>query len=654
MLPMPLGPGSLRRRALARPSLMCGIAGLITRDETIVRGVLPSMVGAQRHRGPDDSGEDYARLGEFHLGLGHTRLSIIDVSPAGHQPMVHPVTGDRLIFNGEIYNFAVLKAELEQAGARFVGHSDSEVLLHALVAWGPSCISRLQGMFAFAFHDVRQQRLVLARDSIGIKPLYLAELPEGGLAFASEVRAILGTGLVPRQVDARGVAGLLAYGAVQRPLTIFRGIRDLPPGQIEVLTPDGAALNRRRERFWRPPATQAGTSVSATIDSVRSTVNAAVKDHLVSDVPVGLFLSSGLDSTIVAGVASRHAARLRSFTVGFGEDPELSELSLASETARLFGLEHTPIEVGEKDAEASTLAWLSSLDLPSLDGFNVFLISQIVRAQGIKVALSGQGGDELFGGYPSFADVPRLFRWFRWARAVPRGARRALAAALTTRRAGSVRAKAVDLADCDGSLLSLYLRRRRAMSGAELRSFGVNPLALNLTDDFMPPEGIDDALLDGADPVSAVSRMETAFYLGNMLLRDGDVNGMSHALEIRVPLLDQRLLDLMLGVPGEIRLPEERANKFLLRQAFPELLRPALSSQKKRGFTLPIGRWMRGPLREVCETGLSYTKGLGLLRPAAVDAAWNSFARDPKGAAWARAFTLSVLGLYLRDAKAVA
>jgi len=631
---------------------MCGIAGIIARDETIVRRALPSMVGAQRHRGPDDTGEDHGRLGEFHVGLGHARLSIIDLSPAGHQPMVHPDTGDRLIFNGEIYNFAVLKSELERTGARFVGHSDSEVLLHALVTWGPACISRLQGMFAFAFHDVRHRRLVLARDSIGIKPLYVAELSRGGLLFASEVRAILATELIGREVDPRGVAGLLAYGAVQRPTTLFRAIKDLPPGHVEVVASEGATLRRTSERFWRPASTRTNATVLATIDSVRSTVDAAVKDHLVSDVPVGLFLSSGLDSTIVAGVAARHATRLRSFTVGFGEDPELSELPLAAETARLFGLEHSAIEVGERDAEAATIAWLSSLDLPSLDGLNVFLIAQVVRAHGIKVALSGQGGDELFGGYPSFADVPRLHRWFRWARALPRAARRALAAAATARKPASVRAKAIDLADSDGSLLSLYLRRRRAMSTAELRAFGLDPRALGLTEDFLPPEGLDDALLDEGDAIFAVSRMETSLYLGNMLLRDGDVNGMSHGLEIRVPLLDQRLLDLMLPVPGDIRLPEGRANKFLLRQAFPELLRPALSTQRKRGFTLPICRWMRGPLRALCEAGLGHAKGLGLLQPAAVDAAWNTFLREPQGA-WSRAFTLSVLGLYLRDTKAV-
>jgi len=244
---------------------MCGIAGIISLDDTAVRAGLPRLTGALRHRGPDDTGVEFTRLGTFHLGLGHTRLSILDLSARGHQPMVHPGTGDRLIFNGEIYNHAALRKELEGLGAQFLGHGDSEVLLHALVQWGRACLPRLQGMFAFAFHDVHGQRLLLARDSIGIKPLYLAELPAGGLVFASEVRAILETGLVPRRVDARGVAGMLAYGAVQRPTTIFRGITDVGPGQLQVVSVKDESLRHSRETFWRPPPVRHDLTMSATV-----------------------------------------------------------------------------------------------------------------------------------------------------------------------------------------------------------------------------------------------------------------------------------------------------------------------------------------------------------------------------------------------------
>src|SRR6266850_2132410 len=203
---------------------MCGIAGIIARDENLVRRALPAMLDAQSHRGPDDRGSEFLKLGDLSIALGHLRLSIIDLSPCGHQPMIHPQTGDQIIFNGEIYNFQVLRTELEAQGIHFRGHSDTEILLHALTHWGPEkTIHRLQGMFAFAFFDAKNHRLVLARDSVGIKPLYIASFP-GGLAFASEVRALIASNLIDRALDPRGVAGLLAYGAVQHPFTLFKSI----------------------------------------------------------------------------------------------------------------------------------------------------------------------------------------------------------------------------------------------------------------------------------------------------------------------------------------------------------------------------------------------------------------------------------------------
>ena len=628
-------------------------------NEAAAGHALPDLLAALAHRGPDDRGEGIAPLGGGSLALAHTRLSILDLSAAGHQPMIHPRSGDRLVFNGEIYNFRVLKADLERAGVRFAGSGDSEVLLHALVTWGPECIARLQGMFAFAFHDVRADRLILARDSIGIKPLYVAEPAPGQLVFASEVRAILATGLVPRRIDRAGLATMLAYGAIQGPLTLFRGVRELPPGHFEIITRPGrqdGLVRRQRTRFWKPPAVSAAAREGAAsiTAAVRATVDAAVADHLVSDVPVGMFLSSGLDSTIVAGVAARHTSRLRSFTVGFTEDAALSEQDLASETAQRFGLAHTRIDVTGSDAENAVRSWLGALDAPSVDGFNVFLISQVVRAAGIKVALSGQGGDELFGGYPAFADVPRLRRWFHLARVVPPPLRRGLAAMATARQPAAVRAKAGDLAESDGDLLGLYLRRRRTLASSQLRALGLSPQVLGLTQDYLPPDAIDPQLVDEQDPVATVSRLETALYLGNMLLRDGDANGMTHGLEIRVPLLDQRLLDLALALPGDVRLPSGRADKHLLREAFPELLRPALTGQKKRGFVLPIARWMRGQLRPLCMAGLATLKETGLLDPMGVEAIAAAFWDAPDDGGWSRAFSLAVLGTYLRDQRATA
>src|SRR5262245_27614177 len=317
---------------------MCGIAGLLAEDAGLVRDTLPKMVAALAHRGPDDRGELYRPFGEQHLGLGHRRLSVLDLTAAAHQPMVHPGTGSCLVYNGELYNFARLRGEL--GGDRFCGTGDTEVLLHALERWGPACLPRLEGMFAFAWLDARGGRLVLARDPLGIKPLYAYQRP-WLLLFASEVGALLASGLVPHRLDRAAAAGLLAYGAVQQPLSIVESVRAVRPGHSEVFVP-GRAAPASSAYFAFPPAPADARPADAA-GEVRALLDQAVRDHLVSDVPVGVFLSSGLDSTVLAALASRHTPHLRSFTVGFTDQPDLSELGLAAGTARLLGLEHTEI-----------------------------------------------------------------------------------------------------------------------------------------------------------------------------------------------------------------------------------------------------------------------------------------------------------------------
>ena len=631
---------------------MCGIAGLISDDRLVVERAIGAMNAAQAHRGPNDCGTAILPFGGSLLGLAHRRLSILDLSACGHQPMVHPQTGDQLIFNGEIYNFKDLRRELEALGEQFDGHSDTVVLLHALARWGTDALRRLQGMYAFAFYEAKSQRLLLARDPMGIKPLYVARTT-GGLLFASEVRALLASGLVDRAFDLHGMAGLLAYGALQHPSTLFAQVRSFPPGSFQYLEPGDEPFERRPpQRFWNFPPRRDDLRAGDVVESVRTTLDAAVRDHLVSDVPVGVFLSSGLDSTIIAALAARHTPHLRSFTVGFADEPQLSELPIATETAKLLGLEQTEIQIQGADAQRAATDWLASMDQPSFDGLNVFVISKAVRAHGITVALSGQGGDELFGGYPSFGDVPRLhaavakLRWMR-----PR-ARAGLARAATMFRSEAVRQKLIDMMAGSGSVVDLYLQRRRAMSNGQLAALGIRAGDLGLTPSFQRPEAFEHLRLDERDTVASVSQLESHFYQGNMLLRDSDINGMAHSLEIRVPVLDQRMLDLMFAVPGHVRLPNGRADKHLLRTAFAPLLRPALLNQAKRGFTLPIRRWMLGPLRDLCEEGLSSLKSRTALRPAGIDAVWEQFLAAPETPIWSRAFMLVVLGLYVRRASA--
>ncbi len=628
---------------------MCGIAGIIDyRDGAPLAPALDAMVRAQWHRGPDDGGAVVLPFGRGRLGLGHRRLSIIDTSAAGHQPMADPDSGNYLSFNGEIYNFRALREELRALGVAFRSHGDTEVLLRALGVWGADALARLQGMYALAFYHAASGRLLLARDPMGIKPLYRAR-HAGGLVFASEARAILASGLAEPRIDRRGLAGMLAYGAVQHPLTVFEGIHSLPPGCYQIFDADTHAAGHEPpcRPFWRCPAANPRRQLGETLEDIRNTLYAAVQDHLVADVPVGVFLSSGLDSTVVAALASHSGNRLRGFTVGFADQPDFCEFAEAAATAAEFGLEHTQVAIGEADALAATQAWLASQDLPSIDGLNTYVISRAVRAHGIAVALSGLGGDELFGGYPSFVEVPNLRNTLWPARLLPGFARRALADLATLRKPLSVRHKLRDMLSTDMGLLALYLQRRRLLSGEFLRDLGVEPRALDLAEHCLPPESFEGLAIDERQPAWTVSQLESRFYQGNTLLRDSDANGMAHGLEIRVPMLDARMLELMGGVPDAVRLPNGQADKHLLQRAFAPMLRPALRRRGKLGFTLPIRRWMTGPLREHCEASMACLKDSGLLRPEGVDRVWREFLADPESPMWSRAFALSVLGGYL-------
>lgn len=632
---------------------MCGIAGVVA-AESVTRDALPRMAAALNHRGPDDRGMVFRSLDSRCIGLGHTRLAILDLTPAGSQPMTHAPTGATIVFNGEIYNFQRLRAELERDGETFRGGSDTEVLLAGLARHGEDYLKRLEGMYAFAFFDPRGPSLLLARDPAGIKPLYLAETA-AGLVFASETRAILASGLTPRTIDRRATAGYLAYGAVQRPLTLFAGIEALPPGSCLTyrVGPSGRLARAGQPKtFWRLPPARTTMSEAEAVAAVREALDAAVKDHLIADVPVGLFLSSGLDSTILAGLAARHSPAMKSFTVVFGDQPAHCEGRDAAQTAHAFGLSHSELPMATSDARAAVQDWLAAMDQPSIDGLNVFVISRAVRRQGIKVALSGLGGDELFGGYPSFRDVPRLRRVAALLKRFSAPVRRGLARMAAAGRTAAVREKLCDMLGGDGSVRSLYLQRRRTLSNAQIADLGLDAAHLGLDPDYLPPDAAPDVHADPADLVKTLSQLEFRHYQGNMLLPDADANGMAFGLEIRLPFLDQQMLNLAHAIPGRVRLPNRAAGKHLLRRAFADLLRPDLLNKPKRGFTLPIGRWMAGPLRPLCEQALVVLKDARLLKPAGVDAMWKGFLAEPESPMWTRAFALVVLGEFVRKAAA--
>lgn len=623
---------------------------MIARDPTTVRQATEAGLGRMRHRGPDDRGLEVVPFGTAALGLAQARLAIVDLSPLGHQPMRHGPSGCQLIFNGEIYNHRKLRRELEQAGEVFRGGSDTEVLLAGLVRFGEAYLDRLEGMFALCFHDVRAGRILLARDPAGIKPLYLAET-ESSLLFSSEVRSLLATGLVSRAISPQGVAGYLAYGAVQHPGTLFTAIRSMPPGALEWVEtcPERGWRRPASSRiYWKLPASNLDWTVPGAAGTLRETMASAVRDHLMADVPVGLFLSSGIDSTILAGLAGSQLPAVRSFTVAFDDHAEINERQIAGETARRFGLTHQELTVSSAEARGCFSDWLAALDEPSIDGLNVFVISKAVRAQGIKVALSGLGADELFGGYPSFRDVPRLARMVGPICGVPRPLRRGLARVATIGRPVAVQEKLADMLGGSGSFRSLYLQRRRVMSDSQLRSLGIDARALGLDEDYLCAAAFWDIDRTVIDPVRVVSQLEFRSYESNMLLRDADANGMAFGLEIRVPFLDRRVIELAHSIPGSVRLPPGAPGKHLLRRAFDDLLSAETQSQRKRGFVLPIGAWMVGPLRRQCEAALAVLKDSGTVLTQGVDRVWNAFLAAPQSQIWSRALALVVLGDFLK------
>ncbi|HPF40652.1 MAG TPA: asparagine synthase (glutamine-hydrolyzing) [Phycisphaerae bacterium] len=630
---------------------MCGIAGIIHANRDTSLSAVQRMIDAITHRGPDDQGVHAMTSPGHTIAFGHRRLSIIDISPLGHQPMTHPETGSAIVFNGEIYNFQALRDELVAAGIEFRGASDTEVLLKGLVMHGPSYVERLEGMFAFAYFDATQNQAHLARDPMGIKPLLYAAAP-GAFLFASELRGVVASGLVPKEMDATAIGAFLAHGAISEPRTLMRAVRMLEPGCVATLDLTQGDLSKvsTMRRYWRFPSPTMNRPPAELTQSIVSTIDHAVKGHMISDVPIGVFLSSGIDSTIVAWLASRHTSNLRTFTVGFSDQKEMSELDAARGTAELIGAKHTEIVLSADDALDAVMNWIAAMDQPSIDGLNTYLISRSVRREGVIVALSGLGGDELFCGYRTFADVPRGYQLNQRLKWIPSGARSALASTVTLGKSLRVRRKAADIAGCDGGLASHYLLRRRITSTPELRGLGVDVGAINDEQLAMCGLAMDGADLDATDPVSAISRYECGLYMRNTLLRDSDINGMAHSLEIRVPMLDHQVLALAHSIPGGERRPNGIANKALLRRSFPEALRSDLLHMPKRGFTLPIGVWMKGRLRDACESAIKTTSDSGLLDGGAVRNLWRDFLNSRESIRWSQAFSLCVLGWCLERA----
>lgn len=631
---------------------MCGIAGIVGRIGEENRRALERMSAAVAHRGPDGFGTWESSPDERGWGslLAHRRLSILDLSSAAAQPMVDRSTGDVLTFNGEIYGYRDLRDELGREGERFESSGDSEVLLRALSRKGTAALPKLRGMFAFAYWSSSRRTLLLARDPLGIKPLFVARNPDANgtwsIAFASEVRALLASGLIasPR-LDPRAVASMVWNGFVVAPATIASGIESMLPGEALEIGPSGTT---RSSTFWTIPPP--GSAPAVDEGEVSRVLDETLRIHLASDVPLAVFLSAGVDSSAVANLAQRASDEpVHTFTLAF-EESSLNEGPFARRIAEAIGTRHNEVVLTEDRFVSQLDRALDALDQPSFDGLNSFAMSSAIREAGFRVALVGTGGDELFGGYPTFRHLPALRRMAQRMRWMP-GQLLEAAALLGTaslRRSGDAVApqtrwaKLPEMVRSRHDLVSLY-QLAYALFLPDFQRELLGPEAADALE-FGLPEPMRsriEAEIAGRSPLSTIGVLEQRLFLGERLLRDNDAVSMAVSIEQRVPLVDHVLLDAVSRLTDANRF-EPLGAKAVLRRIGLRGLDPKLFDRPKTGFVLPFDRWIRrGLKRQMDEVMLdSAAVAAAGLRPATVERLWRAFLDGAPGMYWSRVWAL--------------
>ena len=587
---------------------MCGIAVHFSSSGR----ARPLDLGLIAHRGPDSSGEWASPDGR--CWLGNTRLAIMDLSPTGAQPMTDPATGNVIVVNGEIYNHRDLREQLG-SNVAWRGTSDTETLLLGYARWGHDVVSHLKGMFAFAIYDASRNELFLARDRLGIKPLYYVN-DDQGFRAASEVKVLVRGS---EAITAESVSGYLQWGACPERRLLYSEVDSLPAGHAMTIDSEGAV---KTWQYW-PPRQIIVRSTENVVPRLRVLIEKAVEEHLLSDVPVASFLSGGIDSSIVTAIAAQKLEnRLQTYSIGF-DLAEFDETEIAREIAQRYRTDHHRIQLSEQEVIHSVTEAVAKLDLPSVDAINTYIVSRAVADHGVKVALSGLGGDELFGGYPSFQDVPRL----QLVATLPRFLRQLI---------GVVRGAGDRLADLPGTGLAgeLATWRRRFFTDEMLDRAGL-PVA---SEPF-------EAAVALPDDFSRISWAELTGYMRRMLLRDADQMSMAVSLEMRVPFLDHELVEYVLGLPVTVK-KSYAGVKGLLVEACRDLLPSSVYDRPKSGFVLPMKPWMRGPLASFVGEGLREATERHLLPRTFVDEMSEAFQRERLH--WTRLWSIVVLGHYAK------
>ncbi len=615
---------------------MCGIIGNIGHAERLSENQLLAGLCAIAHRGPDDKGSQAiaTSVPGLRVWFGHRRLSIIDLSAAGHQPMCDPATGNWITYNGEIYNYLEVRERLAHDGVQFRSHCDTEVILKAYARWGEKCVDQFRGMFAFAIWDARVEKLFAARDRLGIKPFYYFE-DNGQLLFASEVRALTATGAVPRKLNAEALDDYLAFGSVYDPLTLIDGVRSLPAGHYLSWHEGRIDITR----YWDVDRL-AGEKLDAhdLQHALGRRLEEAVLCHTVSDVPVGIFLSGGVDSSSIVALLTRQGQKnLQTVSLTFSEQ-SLDEAEFSRAVATKFQTDHHEVLLSQQDVLESLPECLASMDQPTIDGINSYIVSRETRRLGLKVALSGLGSDEIFAGYSSFRTMPRLESAVQMLDRAPATLRKLLAKTLPS-FAGTTdkRARLSDLLLGNGQGTP-YLLGRGLFASSLRKSLLQRPW---FREHRMP--GTLASMMSHTrdmDPVSRTSYLELHNYMANTLLRDADFMSMAHSLEVRVPLIDHELVELVFAIDADRKLDEHKP-KPLLVESVPELPPDAVYRPKK-GFTLPFQYWLTETMRGEVEQVLLRDEALSdVLEPAGVAQVWRDFLAGRTS--WSRPWSIYVL-----------
>ncbi len=617
---------------------MCGINGILGLESLDrPREIIGKMNDALAHRGPDADGiflsEDVV--------LGHRRLSIIDLSDASNQPFREQSDRYTIVYNGELYNFKEIKARLSDYP--FLTDCDTEVVLAAYMKWGADCLQYFNGMFAFAVWDEEKKELFIARDRLGIKPLYYS-YADSALIFSSEMRALMSSGLVKKKVRKESVVDFLRYQTVHSPHTILEGVKVLPSGHYFRVQDNEHEITQYWDASWSRTE-MPSMSHEQVKKKTKELLYESVERRTIADVPFGAFLSGGIDSSAIVGLMSQSMdTQVSTFSVTFAEE-EFSEAKYARQIAEKFNTAHTEIQLSPEEFLKDLPHSLKSMDHPSGDGPNTYVISKATKAAGITMALSGLGGDELFAGYELFRTCADLNEK-RWLTSFPKVLRRGVGLGLNTLKPSIRSRKINELLKLDATTLDyVYPMMRRVLLDQEIDSLIKNGSKMKdpvrqLAEEMGPSN-------KNLPFLSQVSVLELSTYMQHVLLRDSDQMSMAHALEVRVPFLDHNLVEFALAIDDSVKYPH--TPKKLLTDALGEMLPDSIVNRPKMGFTFPWDSWMRNELFDLCDKAIDSLKRRDLMSEQGIDELWKKFLNRDPNVSYSRIWPLVVLETWMQN-----